>query len=68
MHGLPQLVNDGKHLFSSLARIILIFAAIVCLGQLLATYALFRKTKSDEPLSFTIVAAMQCPGLAKVVF
>ena len=68
MHGLPQLVNDGKHLFSSLTRIILIFAAIVCLGQLLATYALFRKTKSDEPINSTIVATMECPGFAMVFF
>ena len=68
MHGLPQLVNDGKHLFSSLTRIILIFAAIVCLGQLLATDALFRKTKSDEPINSTIVATMGCPGFAMVFF
>ena len=68
MHGLPQLVNDGKHLFSSLARIILIFAAIVCLWQLLATYALLRKTKSDEPLNFTIAATMEYLGLAMVFF
>ena len=61
-------MNEGGHLFSSLTGRILIFAAIVCLWQLLATYALLRKTKSDEPLNFTIVATMEYLGLAMVFF
>lgn len=68
MRGLPLLVNEGAPLFASLAGYILIFAALVCLGQLLYSYLLIRKSATDEPLNPSIVTTMEYIGLAMVFF
>lgn len=68
MHGLPQLVNVDTPLYGSPAGFILIFAALICICQLLVTYFLTTRVKAAQTPSTSSITAMEYLALAMVCF
>lgn len=68
MQGLPHLVNEGEPFLTSIAGLIIVFAAIVTLGQLMFSYSVIKKKKSNRQYNPSIIAKMEYLGLGMVFF